>query len=70
MTIKMEQHPTQQTPDYKKRKKDTENPTGKRLSYLIYALDTQTSPTHIYSNKNNPHGMWDVILHIHLNTYW
>ena len=38
-------------------RKDTENPIP------VYFLDTQTSPIHIYSNKNNHHGGLDVMLH-------
>ena len=32
-------------------------------------LSRLTSPTHIYSNNNNHHGVWDTTLHIQLNTY-
>ena len=32
-------------------------------------LSRLTSPTHIYLNKNNHHGVWDATLHNQLNTY-
>ena len=62
MAIKMEQHPTKQTPDYKSQNRRMEGKIQKILQGRDYPisstyLDTQTSPTHIYSNKNNHYGV-------------
>ena len=50
MAIKMEEQPTQ-TLDYKSQ--------NRRDYPILSTYQTQTSPTHIYSNKNH-HGVWDV----------
>ena len=53
--------------DYKSRNRRMEGRIQKipqKRSSLVDVLDTQTPPTHIFSNKNNHHGVWNVTLHI------